>query len=133
MNLKSNIFSIEIPFDDFQIQRMVWEEGKIDKLREQYNQQYSFFKKDSYIYISPSKEDLPMLGELTTIRVKDEPLIVGSLIRHIFFRAFKDKFPQIKPSFNPFTFPSTKDDHNLILNELPPNLKSIITYKKSSR
>lgn len=130
MNLKSNIFPIEIPFDDFQIQRIPWEEGKIEELREQHNQQYSFFKKDSYIYISPSKEDLPMLGQLSTIRVKDEPSIVGSLIRHIFFRAFKDRFPQIKPSFNPFTFPSTKDDHNLILNELPSNLKATITYKK---
>jgi hypothetical protein len=130
MNLKSNIFSLEISFDEFQIQRVSWENGKIEKLREKYNQQYSFFKKDNHIYISPSKDDLPVLGNLVTIKVKDEPLVVGSLIRHIFFRAFKDKFPQIKPSFSPFTFPSTRDDHNLILNELPINLRSTITYKK---
>lgn len=130
MNLKSNIFPIEIPFSKFQIQRIPWSEAKLQELRDQHNTEYSFFKKDQFIYISPGSQDLRQLGQLVTIRVDDEPMIVGSLIRHIFFRAFKDKFPNIKPSFSPFTFPSTKDDHNLIFKELPENLRSFITYKK---
>lgn len=130
MNLKSNIFPIEIPFDEFQIQRVEWKEDRLSELRDQHNQNYSFFKKGDFIYISPSREDLPMLGNLVKLKVEDEPHIISSLIRHVFFRAFKENFPQIKPSFSPFSFPSTKNDHNLILNELPDNLKATITYKK---
>jgi len=130
MNLSSNIFSIELQFDQFQIQRTPWSDGKLEDLRKEHNQNYSFFKKGEYIYISPGEANLPSLGQLVTIKVDDEPLIVGSLIRHIFFRAFKNQFPQIKPTFNPFTFPSSKEEHNLILSELPANLKSTISYKK---
>lgn len=130
MNLASNIFSIELLFDKFNIQRTSWSDGKLDELRKAHNQNYSFFKKGEYIYISPGEENLPILGELVTLKVDDEPLIIGSLIRHIFFRAFKNQFPKIKPTFNPFTFPSSKDEHNLILSELPDNLKSAISYKK---
>lgn len=130
MNLASNIFSIELSFDKFNIQRIPWSDGKLDQLRKEHNQNYSFFKKGEYIYISPAEENLTILGELITLKVDEEPLIIGSLIRHIFFRAFKNQFPKIKPTFNPFTFPSTKDEHNLILDELPNNLKSTISYKK---
>lgn len=95
-----------------------------------HNAQYSFFKYGDYIYVSPSTYELPILGKLVTLKVDDEPQIISSLIRHIFFRAFKDKYPKVKPTFNPFTFPSSKDEHNLILNELPVGLKTTITYKK---
>ncbi|WP_461791569.1 Piwi domain-containing protein [Pedobacter sp.] len=121
---------MEIPFEEFQVQRLPYSADKLNELRDQYNSQYSFFKKDDHIYISPGSTELPMLGELVTLNVDEEPYVVGSLIRHIFFRAFKDKFPQVKPSFNPFTFPSSKDEHNLILDELPDPLKKTITYKK---
>lgn len=130
MRLTSNIFPLEIPFEEFQIQRIPYSPEQLDSLRQEHNAQYSFFKKGEYIYISPSTTDLPMLGELTTLRINEEPQVVSSLLRHIFFRAFKEKFPKIKPAFNPFTFPSTKTDHNLLYNELPEILRSTITYKK---
>lgn len=130
MRLTSNIFPLEIPFEEFQVQRIPYSQETLEELRSLYNTQYSFFKKDDFIYISPSTSDLPILGSLVTLEVDQEQQVVVSLIRHIFFRAFKDKFPHIRPSFNPFRFPSTKDEHNLILEELPDPLKSTITYKK---
>jgi hypothetical protein len=130
MRLTSNIFPLDIPFEEFQIQRIPYSEQQLDLLRKEHNTQYSFLKKGDHIYISPSTNTLPMLGQLITLRVDDEPQVVSSLIRHIFFRAFKDKFPKVKPSFNPFSFPSSKDEHNLILNEVPTALQSTITYKK---
>lgn len=130
MRLTSNIFPLEIPFEEFQVQRIPYSEQHLDLLRKEHNTQYSFFKKEDYIYISPCINELPLLGQLVTLRIEDEPQVVGSLIRHIFFRAFKDKFPKVKPSFNPFTFPSSRDEHNLILNELPAALQPTITYKK---
>lgn len=130
MRLTSNIFPLELPFEEFQVQRIPYSEQKLEHLRKEYNDQYSFFKKGNHIYISPSCNELPMLGGLVTLRVEDEPQVASSLIRHIFFRAFKDKFPQVKPSFYPFTFPSSREEHNLILNELPAQLRKTITYKK---
>ncbi|UOE52463.1 hypothetical protein MTO98_15410 [Mucilaginibacter sp. SMC90] len=130
MNLSSNIFSIDLSFDQFNIQRTVWSDGKLDELRKTHNQHYSFFKKGDHIYISPGEDNLPLLGEMVTINVEDEPLIISSLVRHIFFRAFKNQFPKIKPTFNPFTFPSSKEEHNLIVQELPDGLKTAISYKK---
>lgn len=130
MNLSSNIFPIVLEFDEFQIQRINWEEGKLDSLRERYNQSYSFFRSGDFVYISPGQDNLEQLGDLTTVKVSDNPEIVSSLLRHIFFRAFKGRYPDIKPTFYPFTFPSRKEEHNLILEFLPINLKNAISYKK---
>ncbi|MGJ1322488.1 Piwi domain-containing protein [Sphingobacterium faecium] len=130
MSLTSNIFPVEIPFDEFQIQRVSYSLENLESFRKNFNKDYSFFRNGDHIYISPSGSELPILGELVKININKDPQIAGSLIQHILFRAFKDKFPEIKPSFNPFTFPSVRTDHNLIHDELPERLRNIITYKK---
>ncbi len=130
MQLTSNIFAIDFTFDKFQIQRLPWKEGLLDELRTTYNEQYSFFRNGDFIYISPSTTDLQPLGEVTSLSIEDNIDITSSLIKHIFFRGFKSVFPNIKPTFYPFTFPSRRSEHDLITDLLPDNLKGSITYRK---
>lgn len=130
MKLSSNIFSIELQFDEFQIQRIPWEEGKLDSLRAKYNQYYSFFRNADFIYISPGQDNLEQLGALVELKVSQNPNIVSSLVRHIFFRTFRNKYPDIKPTFYPFTFPSRKAEHNLIREFLPTHLSNGVSYRK---
>ncbi|MET7253998.1 Piwi domain-containing protein [Dyadobacter fermentans] len=130
MKLRSNIFEIKLDFDNFQVQRLPYVDGQLENLRVDHNQKYSFFRSGDYIYISPSEVDLPPLGELVTLIVSEVPYVVNSLIRHIFFRAFRARFGHIKPTFSPFTFPSTKDNHNLIFDLLPLELRYAVSYKK---
>ncbi len=130
MNLHSNIFEIQLEFEEFDIQRLPWEDGKLEGLRAKHNHSHSFFRNGDFIYISSGQENAEQLGEIVKLKVDENPAIVSSLLKHIFFRTFKESFPNIKPTFYPFTFPSRKEEHNLILEFLPENLRTAISYKK---
>ncbi len=84
MNINSNIYPLVLEFDEFQIQRTSWKEGKLDDLREKYNQSYSFFSSGDFIYISPKQDNLEQLGTSVTIKVSERPEIVSPLLKHIF-------------------------------------------------
>jgi hypothetical protein len=126
----TNFFRIEIPFEEFQIQRLPYSEKKLVDLRGRYNQDASFFRSGDFIYISPRKDSGLELGELTTILIDESSGgIVLSLIRHLIFRAFREAFPdRIPESFSPLRFFSTKPEHDPVRRFLPQELQGQISY-----
>ncbi len=129
-----NTFRTNLDFETFQIQRVPYEDGLLDQYREQYNNTHSFFRNGDFIYISDNKgqdEESEALGELVTLKVDDNPKIISSLMRHLFFRSFKDRFPQYKPiDFYPLRFFSKKTEDDIIGKYLPEGLRDRVAYKK---
>ncbi|WP_293899006.1 Piwi domain-containing protein [Sporocytophaga sp.] len=129
----TNIFPIEIDFDSFQISRIPYEDGLLQKLRKDYNQTHSFFKNQNYIYISRNEGDDLNIGNVVTLKVDESEEIISSLIKHIFFRSFKANFPEIIPlEFYPFSFMSRQSKHDFVHDLLPENLRGVIGYKKQT-
>jgi len=127
--MHSNIFPVEISFDEFQVQRLPYQDGLLDSLRGQYNITHSFFRNDKWIYISSGTENAEQLGELTQLKVQENIEIVGALIKHIFFRTFIRSFPDRILGFDPFLLLSTQEKDNL-LTPLFPKPLSEISFKK---
>jgi hypothetical protein len=50
-----NTFRADLDFETFQIQRVKYEDGLLDKYREQFNSTHSFFRNGDFIYISDNK------------------------------------------------------------------------------
>lgn len=131
MSLISNIYPIEFDFEEFTIQRIKWDDGLLDKLRQKHNKTHSFFRNEEYIYISSGVENAEQIGEMVLLKIEENFKIVNSLIKHIFFRSFKNRFPEIKPTFYPFSFPSRKSQHDLIIDFLPDDdSRKILSYRK---
>ena len=128
--MKSNFFPLQFDFDEFHIQRLPYEKEALDRLRQQHNATHSFFRRDEFIYISPGTENAVTLGDVVRLRISEQPEVVGSLIRHIFFRSIKDKVPDLVPTFHPFAFPAKQDKYDLALSPLPERLHNILTYKR---
>ncbi len=126
----TNIYPIKIDFDEFNIFRVKFKSGLLDELRKNYNTEFSFFRNGDFIYISSDTEKQVNVGEsLVTLKVDENEKIVSSLIKHIFFRAFRNFIPDIIPEdFYPFRFISRK--HNLIESLLPQELKQKIGYSR---
>ena len=71
------------------------------------------------------------IGANTTLKVQEDTGVVSSLIKHIFFRTFRENFPGIIPlDFYPFRILSRKREDDLIFGRLPPNLQGILSFKK---
>lgn len=128
MNL--NFFPIHWELEKFQINTELYSDERIRELRKQYNATHSFFRNGEKIYISNNQEiDNITLGTTELLDVYQDLNITLSLIKHIFFRDFKNRFPKYIPTdFYPFRFFSGKDD--LISHILPEELKGKIAYKK---
>lgn len=47
----TNLFPIELEFENFSIQRLPYTEEKLKELRELHNSTHSFFKDKNHIYI----------------------------------------------------------------------------------
>ena len=125
----TNFFRINIPFETFQIQRVVYSNEKLAALRQEHNKDASFFRNGDFIYISPRKGFGLELGKLTDVKVDEVPGVVLSLVRHLIFRAFRDAFPERVPeSFSPLRFFSAKPEHDAIRNFLPEELQEQISY-----
>jgi len=128
--MQLNYFPISIAFESFQINAEPYSEERLAELRRLYNTTHSFFRNSDSIYISnkDGDEDLS-IGELCERSTFGDNQITASLIKHIFFRTFKGRFPKYTPvDFYPFRFFSGKDD--IIRNYLPEKLKNRIGYKK---
>lgn len=128
MNL--NFFPINFDFKEYQINTEPYFDERIKELRQMYNTTHSFFRNEDKIYISNNQEvDNITLGSIETINVYEDSAVTSRLIKHVFFRDFKNRFPRYIPTdFYPFRFFSGKDD--LLSNILPQDLKGKIAYRK---
>lgn len=101
-----NIFPVNIEFDKFQIYSEPYSEERIGELRKNYNSTHSFFRNGDSIYISNKDgNDSISLGNLVEKSTLGDHEITSSLIKHLFFRTFKDRFGGYIPvDFYPFRF-----------------------------
>ena len=128
--MQSNIFIVNLDFDTFQIEQTPYSDEKLLELREKFNETHSFFRNGNNIYISNKDDETESnIGNPIELSVSENEKIVGSLIKNIFFRTFKDRFPHILPIlFSPFRFFSRNEKDDLVFNLLPENLKNILSY-----
>ena len=128
--MRINFFPINLKSDSYQINTEKYSEERLRELRHIYNATHSFFRDGDKIYISNNQEDDEVvLGTTEYINAFEDYTITAALIKHVFFRDFKDRFKRYTPiDFYPFRFFSGKED--VIVNLLPDSLKGRISYKK---
>lgn len=125
-----NFYPIQFNFKEYQITRIPFEEGLLQKLKEQHNSTHSFFLNRGYIYISNKEGEDLQIGEVSTIPIENKE-VTSSLLKHLFFRSMREKFPTIKPiGFYPYIIPSNKSIHDLFRKHLPTNLQGKITFNR---
>lgn len=127
-----NYFPIHFPFEDYEVTTEPYSHERLHELRELYNKSYSFFRdRDSIIISNKTDEKRELLGKTKVRNIYEDPEVTSSLIKHLFFRTFIDKFQELIPvDFYPFRFYSRQDKDDLILDLLPNNLKHKIAFKK---
>jgi hypothetical protein len=131
MMLTSNFFPISFTANKFQIKRVIYSQDDLKQLRNTHNSTHSFFRNGDFIYMSPMGGENLSIGTISEIDVQKEPQIVSSLIRHIFFRTFREKYPDIVPlDFYPFRILSRKKQDDLLFGELPLNMQGVLSFKK---
>lgn len=130
--MKLNVFPINIEFDQYTLSREPFSLDRLAELRRLHNHTHSFFRNGDYIYISNKDgDDQTIIGNPVSINTFSQPEITSSLIKHIFFRTFKDRFPtKIPVDFYPFTFFSEQIKDDIIYQFLPQSLQSLVGYKK---
>jgi hypothetical protein len=127
----TNIFPIELAFETFKISRLSYTEEMLKSLREKYNSTHSFFKNGSHIYISNKSGDDLDIGTIYDFNIYQEPEITLSLMRHIFFKTFIERFRDRVPlEFHPFRILSMREADDWVYTMLPDNLKGKLGYKK---
>lgn len=130
--MQLNYFPININFENYQISKEPYNEERLVELRRLYNSTHSFFRNSDSIYISNKDDEnnIP-IGTLSVINTYEENEITASLIKHLFFRTFKDRFPKYTPvDFYPFRFFSEQTKDDIIHDVLPAHLQNKIAYKK---
>ena len=130
--MQLNYFPINIEFEKYQISTEPYSEERLAELRKQYNTTHSFFRNGDSIYISNKDGDENLiLGTPIDRSTYIDHEVTASLIKHLFFRTFKDRFTDYTPvDFYPFRFFSGQSKDDIILNALPPHLQNRIAYKK---
>src|SRR5271165_7428453 len=120
LRMLTNFFRIDLPFEDFDIQRLAYSEEQLWELRQKHNSICSFFRNEDWIYISPAVGTGFSLGQTVRLKVNKKPEIVESLIRHLLFRVFRDKLPDRLPlDFRPLRFYAKPEENNT----LPENIR----------
>ncbi|GHT35416.1 hypothetical protein AGMMS49574_24770 [Bacteroidia bacterium] len=130
--MQLNYFPINIDFEKYQISTENYTDDRLVELRKQYNSTHSFFRNGDAIYISNKDENENIvIGNIVEKDVFADNEITASLIKHIFFRTFKERFPKYTPvDFYPFRFFSGQTKDDVIYNALPSNFQNKIAYKK---
>ncbi|SMG15595.1 Piwi domain-containing protein [Sphingobacterium psychroaquaticum] len=130
--MQLNYFPINFEFDEYQIKTEPYSEDRLSELRELHNTTHSFFRNGENIYISNKEgEDISLIGSVVSRSVFEDSQVTASLIKHLFFRTFKDRFPNYIPvDFYPFRFFSAQAKDDIIYKVLPENLKKRVAYKK---
>lgn len=130
--MKLNYYPIYFDFDEYQVYTEGYDEERLSNLRKEYNSTHSFFRDNEFIYISNKEgSDEFLLGTPVSRSVTGNPRVTSSLIKHIFFRTFKERFSSHTPvDFYPFRFFSEQEKDDIIRSLLPDQLKDVIAYKK---
>ena len=130
--MQLNYFPINIEFDKYQINSEPYSEERLAELRKLHNSTHSFFRNGDSIYISNKDGDENIsIGTLTERSTYNDNEITASLIKHLFFRTFKDRFSNYTPvDFYPFRFFSGQEKDDIIYKALPSHLQNHIAYKK---
>ena len=130
--MQLNYFPIQFDFSDYQINTEPYSDERLQELRQAYNASYSFFRDGNLIVVSNKEDEENLLtGKVERRSVFDDDKVTSSLVKHIFFRTFKDRFQGFIPvDFYPFRFYSRQEKDDLILNFLPEKLKHKIAFKK---
>lgn len=130
--MQLNYFPIKLEFDKYQINAEPYSEERLAELRKLYNSTHSFFRHGDSIFISNKEGDEnTLVSNIIEKSIFDDSEVTASLIKHLFFRTFKDRFPNYVPvDFYPFRFFSGKEENDIIYATLPTTLKNKIAYKK---
>lgn len=130
--MQLNYFPINIEFDKYQINSEPYSEERLAELRKLYNSTHSFFRHGESIFISNKEgNENTLIGSIIEKSTFDDNEVTASLIKHLFFRTFKDRFPGYVPvDFYPFRFFSGQEKDDIIYTVLPATLKNRIAYKK---
>src|SRR5690554_610438 len=130
--MQLNYFPVQFDFSDYQVITTPYSDKRLQELRQTYNDSYSFFRDgDSIVISNKEDEENQLTGRVETRSVFVDAKVTASLVKHIFFRTFKDRFQGFIPvDFYPFRFYSRQDRDDLILNHLPNKLKHKIAFKK---
>lgn len=130
--MQLNYFPIHFDFSDYQVITIPYSDERLHELRQDYNSSYSFFRDgDSIVISNKDDEDSQLTGTVGKRSVFIDARVTSSLVKHIFFRTFKDRFKGFIPvDFYPFRFYSRQEKDDLILSYLPENLKHKIAFKK---
>lgn len=130
--MQLNYFPIQFDFSDYQVITELYSDERLQELRQAHNTSYSFFRDGNLIVISNKEDDESQLsGNVEKRSVFDDPRVTASMVKHIFFRTFKDRFQGFIPvDFYPFRFYSRQEKDDLILSFLPDKLKHKIAFKK---
>lgn len=130
--MQLNYFPINIEFESYQVSTEEYSEDRLTELRKLHNSTHSFFKNGDSIYISNKDGDInSTLGIPIDKSTYKDHEVTASLIKHLFFRTFKDRFPEYTPvDFYPFRFFSGQSKDDIILHALPTHLQNRIAYKK---
>jgi hypothetical protein len=130
--MQLNYFPINIEFEKYQINTEPYSVEHLAELRKLHNATHSFFRNDDLIYISnKDSDDNVSIGTLTERNTYNDDKVTSSLIKHLFFRTFKDRFSGYTPvDFYPFRFFSGQEKDDIIYKALPNNLKNRIGYNK---
>ncbi len=131
MNIISNFFPITFTNEHFTLSRLEYNPELLQNLRKQYNKTHSFFRNEDYIYISPMEDNATKIGDSITIDINKKEKIVLSLMKHVFFRKFRETYPDIIPlNFYPFRIFSRKKSDDLLIGLLPENLTGTLSLRK---
>jgi hypothetical protein len=126
-----NFFPLEFQSDEYALYAVDYSEKYFKELRYKYNSTHSFLRIGSKIYISNKSGNDLDIGELQKLKIFEDHKITSALIKHLFFRTNKERYPSLVPlQFYPYKILSTKNENNLIYNLLPDELKSILKYLK---
>lgn len=115
VSMTSNFYPVQFSFDTFQIGRLPYSQESFNRLRGEFNSSNSFFRRDGHTYVSQMGEHQVPNRQFINKSIKYNRDIVGSLVRHIFFRTFRDQHSDIVPlTFSPFRIMSRKREHDLL-------------------
>lgn len=130
--MQINFFPINFDFTEYQINTESYSVERLAELRKQHNDTHSFFKNGDSIYISNKDSEVDLsLGSSVERNIYEDKEVTASLIKHIFFRTFKDRFAGYTPvDFYPFRFFSGLSTDDIISKALPTHLQNKIAYKK---
>ncbi|WP_017496420.1 Piwi domain-containing protein [Flavobacterium sp. WG21] len=130
--MQLNYFPIEFEFEKYQLNAEPYSHERLGELRALHNNTHSFFRNGDLIYISNKDDNTgTAIGSLAERSILGNSQITASLIKHLFFRTFKERFQQHTPvDFYPFRFFSGQQRDDIIFDFLPDNLKNRIGYKK---